>query len=301
MRMIKNPGNFALRHVSADCGDTILEGLCRSLSVWNGAPPEPELKPLVEALYLWWLTMPEYTKMTRSLGKRAQTVRAALVKGWEPIELVLETLPKACGAVRHGAVDVEMFAATLDVALSEIADAFPILRRRSETLFLNAFAARSLAELREQIRTDYADHVLELRDYGLRAFVDRALNPDTTQEAWLDGVASLVTGCRIESWDDDTVDIFGYEVRALAQKLARRLALIRESRAQKSPMTAIYVASPDGTERSLYVRTSGNGLSTSPVAKKMRELLRESDRPGTLLVELLSEQLAAKHSKEELK
>ena len=300
MRMAKSPGNFAVRHVSTEYGKTIVEGLCSCLSVWEGDPPKAEVKALVEALYRWWLTMPEYTKVTRSVDKRAQAVRTALVKGREPIELVLETLPKACGAVQDGAVNVEMFATALDVALVDIADAFPSLRKKAEALLLDAFAARSLAELREQIRTDYAGHLLELRDYSLRGFVDRALNPDTTQEAWLDGVASLVAGRRLESWDDDTVDTFGYEVRALAQRLARRLALIRESNAQKSPITAFHVTSSDGTERSLYVRTSGNGPATSPAAKAMRELLRKSDSPSALLVELLSEQLATEHSREDL-
>ena len=48
------------------------------------------------------------------------------------------------------------------------------------------------------------------------------------------------------------------------------------------------------------MRTSGNGLGTSPSAAAMRKLLRKSEQPSALLVELLSEQLAAKHSREEL-
>ncbi len=300
MRMAKTPGNFAVRHVSTEYGEEVLEALCSNLSVWGGDPPKSELKALVEGLYRWWLTMPAYTKMTRSVDERSQAVRAALEKGREPIELILETLPKACGALQDGTVNVEMFATALDVALTDIADAFPSLRKQAEAHLLDAFAARSLRELREQIRADYAGQELELRDFGLRGFVDRALNPETTHEAWLDGVASLVTGRRLESWDDDTVDTFGYEVRALAQRLARRLALIRESKAQKSPITAIHVTSSDGTERSLYVRTKGHGIAKSPAAKAMRELLRKSDSPSALLLALLSEQVATEPSREDL-
>ena len=214
MRMAKNPGNFAVRHVSTERGDAVLEALCQGLSVWEGAPPKAELKSVVEALYRWWLTMPEYTKATRSVDRRAQAVRAALVKGREPIELVYEALPRACGAFRDGSVDIGTFVAALDVALMDMADAFPTLQKEAGQLLLEAFAARSMGELRELIRTDYADHMLELKDYGLRAFVDRALNPDTSEEAWLDGTASLVTGRRLDSWDDDTVDTFRYEAFA---------------------------------------------------------------------------------------
>ena len=299
MRMAKNPSNFALRHVSTERGDAVLEGLCQGLSVWGGAPPKPEIKSVVEALYRWWLTMPEYTKATRSVDKRAQSVRAVLVKGREPIDLVYEALPRACGAFRDGSVDIETFVTRLDVALKDMANAFPTLQKGVSRLLLEAFAARSLSELREQIRTDYADHVLELKDYGLRAFVDRALNPNTSQEAWLDGTARLVTGRRLESWDDDTVDTFRYEVRALAQKLARRLALICQSRDQNSPITAIHVTSSDGSERSLYVSTRGNSLAPSTAAAAMRDLLRKSEQPTALLVELLSELMATKSTREE--
>ena len=85
MRMAKNPGNFALRHVPAGRGETVLKGLCGGLSIWGGASPKPELKAVAEALYRWWLTMPAYTKVTRSVDNRAQAVRAALVKGREPL------------------------------------------------------------------------------------------------------------------------------------------------------------------------------------------------------------------------
>ena len=56
---------------------------------------------------------------------------------------------------------------------------------------------------------DYEDHRLELGSYELRAFVDRALKDDVDDEAWIDGVAGLVVGKRLEGWDDTLVDHFG--------------------------------------------------------------------------------------------
>jgi len=61
-----------------------------------------------------------------------------------------------------------------------------------------AFGARSVGELREPIRLDYEDHLLALGSYELRAFVDRALKDDVEEEAWVDGVAGLVVGKRLE-------------------------------------------------------------------------------------------------------
>ena len=82
---------------------------------------------------------------------------------------------------------------------------------------------------------DYEDHRLELGSYELRAFVDRALKDDVDDEAWIDGVAGLVVGKRLEGWDDTLVDHFGFEMRGMAQKLARRLALIREGNVPSGP------------------------------------------------------------------
>ena len=298
VRMAKNPKNFALRHVSSERGGALLERLSGRLSIWNGSPPDPELKSVVEALYRWWLTVSAYAQSTQVIAERTRAVRTALIKGREPIQLILEELPKACGLSLEEEEQIDEYVTALDMALTEIAEALPLLRKRTERVLLHAFAGNSVAEVREQIGTDYKPHILELGEYRLRAFVDRAVKSDTPDEIWIDSIASLVTGRRLESWDDDKIYIFEYEIHALAQMLVRRLALIRESKEQDSPLTAIFVTPADGNEQSIYVRTNGKDLAQSSEAEQMRQLLRQIDQPDALLVELLSEHIELTQAKD---
>ncbi len=295
MRLAKNPANFALRHISVSDSPAMLQALVEGLAIWSEAPPAPELKAVVEALYRWWGRLSDYAKSTLSLDKRTQIVRSVLRKARDPVELIFRALPEACEAERDGAIDPTTFVSSLDIALTQMAEALPALRKRATASVIGAFGVQSVAKLRQQIEADYQDHLLELGDHSLRAFVDRAMNSDLSEEAWLDGVASLVVGRRLEAWRDDTHDSFGFEVRALAQRLARRLAQIRQSKAQAAPITGVHLTAPDGTEQSMFVRTGSGAGETR--AGEIRKLLHEASDPDALLLELLAERMAA-HSRE---
>ena len=65
-------------------------------------------------------------------------------------------------------------------------------------------------------------------------------------------------GKRLDGWDDTMIDHFGFEIRGMAHKLARRLALIREGKARAAPVTAIHLTTSDGKERSLFLRNGAD-------------------------------------------
>lgn len=133
---------------------------------------------------------------------------------------------------------------------------------------------------------------LELGSYELRTFVDRALKNDLDNTAWIDGVSGLVVGKRLEGWDDTLVDHFGFEIRGLAQKLARRLMLIRDEKTRGAPVTAIHLTTSDGKERSLFLRDGGD--EDEALKAHMRDALARADHPGAVLVELLGEMMDKK-------
>ena len=136
---------------------------------------------------------------------------------------------------------------------------------------------------------DYEDHQLELGSYELRAFVDRALKADVDDESWIGGIAGLVVGKRLDGWDDTLVDHFGFEIRGMAQKLARRLALIREGKARAAPVTAIHLTTSDGKERSLFLRDGAD--EHGALKARIRDVLAQTERPGAVLVDLLGEMM----------
>src|SRR3546814_14679933 len=90
-----------------------------------------------------------------------------------------------------------------------------------------AFGTRDTDALRLQIEADYGPHRLDLTEPRLRAFVARASAADLAQDRWLDGIAGLLTGRRPDAWSDTTIDESCYQVRVIAGRTARWLALAR--------------------------------------------------------------------------
>ena len=289
MRLAKSPKHFALRRIGAIENTEVLGSLVKGLSIWADERPGTDVKEVVAALYRWWGRLSEFARSTRTVGPTAQSVRTVLRKAKEPIELMLDQLPRACKAVGTDGIDVERYTLQLDVALTELGDALPTLRSQVEVSVLHAFGTRNLGELRRQVALDYEDHRLELGSYELRAFVDRALKDDVDDEAWMDGVAGLVVGKRLEGWDDTLVDHFGFEIRGMAQKLSRRLALIREGNARAAPVTAIHLTTCDGKERSLFLRDGAD--EDGALKARIRNVLAQTERPDAVLVDLLGEMM----------
>ena len=289
MRLAKSPNHFALRRIGAIEKTEVLGSLVEGLSIWADERPETEIKAVVAALYRWWGRLSEFARRTETVGPAAQSVRAVLRRAQEPIELMLDQLPRACKAVGADGIDIERYTLQLDVALTDLSDALPTLRTQVETSVLHAFGTQSLDELRRQLALDYEDHLLELGSYELRAFVERGLKDDVDDEAWLDGVAGLVVGKRLEGWDDTVVDRFCIEIRSMAQKLARHLALLREGNARAGPVTAIHLTTSDGRERSLFLRCGAD--KNGALKARIRKVLAQAERPDAVLVDLLREMM----------
>ncbi len=152
----------------------------------------------------------------------AREVRLALKKGREPVDLLFETLPRACG-IRHapdGSIDARTYVETLNAALLDIAGAAPSVRDAAIDATLDAFDTATIAATRTMVEVLYGPHSLAVGDQRMRTFIDRAASAEGGDERWLDGVAGHLCGRRLDAWDDQTVDVFAFEIRAIAQRLA---------------------------------------------------------------------------------
>lgn len=293
MRLAKSPGNFALRHLGeADDRRQVLERLASDLVVFDaGQRPEAALKPIVEGLYLWWRRLPEYTLSTGNLSATTKAIRTALAKGREPIDLVFKELPLACGAVApSGEIDATLMIERLNAALLELREAEPLLRRMASAALSEAFGVRDLAAVHEQVRVDYEPHKLSLRDFTLRQFVERMLAPEGDRRR-LEGVTGLLGGRRIDSWTDESLDKFAFEVRATADRLARWLVAMRKAAAQKSDLRTVHVVSTSGEEQVMVVRAGAAPRSTAEVEAELRALLDGRADAAAILGRLLVEQM----------
>lgn len=298
MRLAKNPSNFALKYLGkSESAAAILERLASDLEIWpSDGRPEGSLKPLVEALYRWWQAVPTYGKETGTISKSAQAIRAALKKADEPIDLIYTHLPQACGLSvlkpeKYDKEQADNFVEILNTSLLEIADAASRVRSAAQAALLEAFGARTIEKLRGQIANDYGQHTLKLTDYRLRAFIERASDGSTGDQAWLDGVASLLTGKRIDAWKDDTIDNLIFEARAIAARLARWLAHMKLEDANATPLVSVHVVDTAGHEEMVVVRKGTLTKETEDKVSQIKKLLASAKDPSSVLAHVVADQL----------
>ena len=249
MRLAKSPGNFALKSLREGAKQSgIVQSLATRLQVIGTC--RPTVAGVSETLFSWYNALPSHALNTASVSKTAVSVRGALRKASEPGRLLFHDLPLACSAMADDdTIDVERFVESLDSALLELEMATPLLRSRAVASALHAFGAEDVAALRSQIRDDYESHRVNLTDYRLKVFVDRAMTKDSSPDRWLDGIAGHLTGQRPDTWADNTLDRFEFEIRLVAGTLTRWLALIGTGQVRSAGLRSIHIVGIDGREQ----------------------------------------------------
>jgi hypothetical protein len=289
MRLGKAPAHFALRYLDGDAGsDGVLQALATGLPAL-GRPVAPTVAALAERLYRWWNALPQFALDTREVPATAQAVRTALRKATEPARLLLEELPRACGALVSGAINPVLYTERLDEALAAIDSATPLIRRRAAAATAEAFGTRDTNALRSQIEADYGPHRLDLTEPRLRAFVDRASAADLAEDRWLDGIAGLLTGRRPDAWADTTIDEYCYEVRVIAGRLARWLALARTRTAVSAELFSVHVVGVDGSEQVVVVRRDRPSAGLAKRLERVRAALGKDPAAAEILAQLMAE------------
>ena len=309
MRLAKAPAQFALRYVGqTPSASVLLQALAKDLVIWgDGARPIATVKAVTEALYQWWNALPEYARDVARLSTRADAVRVALKRAREPIQLLYEDLPIACGldalstnaAQPHG---VRAFVTRLNSALQEVADAGPQLRRSASTAVLEAFGVPDIDALRHDIQRHHVPYRDRLADVRLRAFVDRTAS-DLPNDKWLDSIASLIVGRRLDAWSTGSLDQFVFELRTLARQLTRWLVVAHSAAgapvALSAPVASVVITDLNGREETLLVR-SGRSQAVNERLRQIRSLLADRADARDILGQLLIEYAAAENHEERL-
>ena len=288
MRLAKSPANFALKSLHEGPAQSgLVQALATRLKALGSC--RPTVTGILEKLFGWYNSLPAYSLKTSSISATAFDVRATLRKASEPGRFLFHDLPYACEALaKDGGINIERFIHALDGALSEIEEATPSLRRRTAGSVLQAFGARDISALRSQLQSDYGPHRLEFGEERLRTFVGRAVNPEFSEDRWLDGIAGFLTGQRPDNWTDDTLRKFDLEIRIVAGKLARWLALARSEQDHGTDLRSVHVVGIDGREEVIVVRRD----RPNPLHEEYLSAVRAALGSGPHALEVLGQLMA---------
>lgn len=203
---------------------------------------------LGEAVFHWLLTLPKYARETTTISQNARTLRRyARLAASNAKQVLLVDLPRKLGFESYTVDDVEQLVQVINDARVELQNKLAVLKDRVRhhiETFLRDYGvpgesltsrARNLAEGFNRDGVTSLDWV-NVIDY---------LNGFRGDESELvEGMARIITGVRMEDWNDETEQVF---IESLAQL---REHSSRSDRAGKR-VELLFVESADGKKRAV--------------------------------------------------
>ncbi|WP_447952384.1 hypothetical protein [Sphingopyxis chilensis] len=298
-RLIKAPHYFEVQHCQiSGVRLEVFEALAKTFAGDRG-DEVTDLLDVVRPLCQFAAQLPDYSKKSAGLSACAIGVRDALIQAREPLTLLFEDLPSACGYGGFSAdtapdtVIGREFAARLQDAIDELRQAYDALLARiqdrtSEALELESFDRVSIAARASRVS-------LVARDPRLRTFALRLRDPGLSDTAWAEALASYVVAKPPSKWLAADEARFAEEAGALAEHFRKTeaAAFAHPEMAAKPDAVRLNLTRGDGEDRVCIVEGTGGDDIREEADLIAGRLPQDAGLRRRLLAELLWRELNA--------
>lgn len=265
-RLVRNPGNFELKHYVSRTGDraALLTALADRLAVTAQCGPRNgrvgSVLAVVSRLVALVNRLPEYVKRTQNLSPDAIAVRQALLTATEPDELLFRDIPRVLGLEPIGSQSTDADEAIAAV-VSRLAAAVNELEGAYQRTLddLKRMLREELRAPIEGMRENLSVRAQELSGQVIEPKLARLLVALTAEipgdDEWIEYVAMNVTGVAPSSWSDVDYQRYATLMHDLGATFRRVEALRAEVRSRGDGFDAIRVTvtRPDGAEAAKLV------------------------------------------------
>ena len=296
--MIKRPDLFTLRkYIFTDIDRAVFstyKNILKAVQI-EGKPGlrNANLISVVGPLVNFIESLPDYTKNTRQISREARRMRLAIQNSVDPACLVFEDLPKAVG-VKVDEKDTmplnKHLQNKLHTALYELSQAFPKLNEKIEKTMLTVFNCDSLDRLMESQR-NRVKPLVEICDDGEVKQLLLAMKRESLDAAeWVKGIAGLIMGKPIESWDDHGLTIFETKLHDYANRINHLETLTSvKAKLSREGSRVISMMMPDGSIRRAVITGADENYKGKKKAKDI--ILKNSRDEAQAILLALAEEL----------
>lgn len=284
LRLTKKPETFEFQYCNIE-GLRIVafEQLARVLNV-SADREQPDLLDVVRPLCVIVARLCPYAQKTKQLSPGALAVRNALMDARDPLKLLFELLPSACGYEPIGPDDknghtAKKYAQSLSQAIDELRGCYSALQERMKNALIENFgySRKTVGEFRKEIgaRADaLSSFVAEAQ---LKAFCFRLKDTLLSDNDWLDSVASMVAAKPPEKWADQDERIFNEHLSELAGRFVRTEGVAFDKKGNyESGSMRLCVTLPDGTEKKQVLTAAASDRGTiSALQETIQKLIKE--------------------------
>ncbi|MFT3975707.1 MAG: hypothetical protein QM688_01120 [Sphingomonas bacterium] len=301
MRLIRAPKGFEIQHCSiAGVRMDVFRELARAYAAPSG-DRQIELLDIVRTLCLFAAQLPDYSRATRRLSSHAVHVRDALLGSREPVTLLFQALPVACGVEPFSpdetadADRVQAFVTRLHDAIDELRAAYPELVARIIVHVTEAMGDAPGHFDRAALASRAAQVALAAREPRLRAFANRLRDPQLSDEAWVESLASFVVARPPHKWGPGEEARFSETVGELASLFYKveATAFGEGETAPSLDAIRLNLTRGDGQDLLTIVQPTAGDDIQSEAEQWRRRLPQDSRLRLHLLSQLLWEELEA--------
>jgi len=297
--MIKRPDLFTLRkYIFTDIDRAVFstyKNLLKAVRI-EGKPGlrNANLISVVGPLVNFIESLPAYTKNTKQISREARRVRLAIQNSVDPARLIFEDLPKAVGVKVDAKETIPMnkhLQNKLHTALYELSQAFPNLNKEIQKVALAVFKCDTLDRLIESQRNRVKPLVKICNDGEVKQLL-LAMKRDSHNAAeWVKGIAGLIMGKPIESWNDNDLAIFEARLHDYANRInhLETLASVK-AKLSREGARVISMMMPDGSIRRAVITGADENYKGK---KKAKDIISKNsrDEAQAILVALAEELL----------
>jgi len=296
LRLIKGSHNFEIQHcLVAGVRLEVFDALIRSFASGE-TKPTIDLLDVVKPLCQFAAQLPDYTKKASGLSKETIAVRDVLLSAREPVTMLFESLPIACGlepfAMNERDLDAraQRFADELKDRVDELRAAYGalldrIINRTSCALDQDPGNFDRVALAMRASRVS-----LVAKDPRLRTFALRLRDPGLSDTAWAEALASYLTSKPPAKWLAGDEARFVEECGGLADLFRKTEAAAFTNPELVPTVNAVRLNLTRGDGEDL-VRIVHSAKAGVDLLKEMDALSDRLPQDQSLRIELLAEML----------
>jgi hypothetical protein len=226
-RVIKNPERFFIK--AFDVKGVKLELFNRMRDMLNQETVERAsqqgLIQTIRPFLAFYRDLPEYSKVTKRLGKEALAIREAITLSKDPEKTFFEDFPVSLGysleQIQNSDITLREYIESLQAAIRELRTSFDELINRFEEFILSEIIGETLPFKAYKAK-------LQLRFSGIkkhlclphqRTFLQRLSSEIDDRIAWLSSIGQVVIGTPLESLKDREEIFFFDKFKSLVHEL----------------------------------------------------------------------------------
>ncbi len=217
--------------------------------------------------------LPNYSKRTCSISKKAQRVRTAVSNAVDPLRFLFEELPSALGIdtintdISFQSWELE---SNLRSVLVELGGAFNELKQKIVKVFLEKFHSDSLEQLYASQNPKGQQLLAFCDSTELRPVLQAMARKEEDLLTWVQGIAGAVLKKPVDVWTDGDFRTFRIRLVDYIDRI-EQLAVLAKASAPESNVHVISVMKPGGDVRRQVIRTDD---SDQDVRDKVMKILK---------------------------